>query len=93
VILRLTNSCLKFDISSYLRDTASYESRPVITYTGEAPVLSIAPKPDTAKQWQVRQQVLTEMQNEVDTFELVEAGDVQRDQYDPVSGADDEWNY
>lgn len=62
-------------------------------HNGEAPVLSIAPKPDTVKEWQVRQQVLAEMRNEVDTFELVEAGDLQRDQDDPVSGADDEWNY
>lgn len=59
-------------------------------HSGEAPVISITPKPNTAKQWQVRQQVLAEMRNEVDTFELVEAGDVQRDLYDPASGADDE---
>jgi hypothetical protein len=58
--------------------------------SGEAPVLSIAPKPDTAKQWQARQQILAEMRNEVDTFGLIEAGDVQQD---VDSAADDDWNY
>lgn len=53
-------------------------------------MLAIAPKPDTAKQWQVRQQVLAEMRNEVDTFGLIETGDVQQN-VEPA--ADDDWNY
>jgi hypothetical protein len=40
--------------------------------SGESPRLSIAPKPDTAGQWQARQQILAEMRNEVDTFGLIE---------------------
>lgn len=42
--------------------------------SGECPTLSIALKPDTAGQWQVRQQILAEMRNEVDTFGLIEGG-------------------
>jgi hypothetical protein len=44
--------------------------------SGEAPALSIAPKPPTAHEWQVRQQVIAEMRNEADTFGLIESGDV-----------------
>jgi hypothetical protein len=54
---------------------------------GDAPQLLIAPKPDTAHEWQVRQQVTAEMRNEVDTFGLIEAGDVGDTQ------DDEEWDY
>lgn len=60
--------------------------------SGDDPKLSIAPKPDTARQWQVRQQIIAEMRNEADTFGLIEAGDV-------VSGtsgeetSDLDWDY
>jgi hypothetical protein len=57
--------------------------------SGEAPMLSIAPKPDTVHQWRVRQQVVAEMRNEVDTFALIETGEIEEH---PVS-ADDDWNY
>lgn len=40
--------------------------------SGELPTLSVAPKPDTAGQWQARQRILAEMRNEVDTFGLLE---------------------
>jgi hypothetical protein len=58
--------------------------------SGEAPTLALAPKPDTMAECQVRQQVVAEMRNEVDTFGLVETGDVQED---AESAVDDEWNY
>ena len=61
--------------------------------SGDAPTLCIAPKPDTAKEWRIRQQVLAEMRNEVDTFGLIEAGIGQDDQEDALSATDDEWNY
>lgn len=39
-------------------------------------MLSLAPKPDTSRQWQVHQQILAEMQNEMDIFQLVESGNM-----------------
>ena len=57
---------------------------------GEAPTLSLAPKPDTLREWQVKQQVLAGIRNEVDTFGLVEAG---VEQEDGESATDQEWNY
>lgn len=44
--------------------------------SGEQPILSLVPKPDTSKEWQVRQQIIAEMRNEADRFGLVEAYDV-----------------
>jgi hypothetical protein len=60
--------------------------------SGEAPTLSIAPKPDTAREWQVRQQIIAEMRNEVDTFGLIEGGDLLGEQ-DGSETSDDDWNY
>jgi hypothetical protein len=60
--------------------------------SGEGPTLSIAPKPDTAGQWQVRQRILAEMRNEVDTFGLIEGGHP----VDAETGSettDSEWAY
>jgi hypothetical protein len=57
--------------------------------SGEAPTLSIAPKPDTAGQWQ---RILAEMRNEVDTFGLIEGGHLA----DTETGSettDSEWAY
>ena len=36
--------------------------------------LSLAPKLNTSKEWQARQQVVAEMRNEVDTFGLIKTG-------------------
>ncbi len=41
----------------------------------EVPILSLASKPDTRHQWQVRQQIIAEMRNEADTFGLIETGE------------------
>lgn len=60
--------------------------------SGEAPQLSVAPKPDTAGEWQVRQRIIAEMRNEVDTFGLIEAGDLP-DDLGGSGTSDDEWNY
>ena len=60
--------------------------------SGEAPALSIAPKPDTARQWQVRQQIIAEMRNEVDTFGLIEAGDLP-DNEQGSETSDEDWDY
>lgn len=60
--------------------------------SGEAPTFSIAPKPDTAREWQVRQQIIAEMRNEVDTFGLIEAGNLQGEQ-EGSETSDDDWNY
>jgi len=57
--------------------------------SGDAPELLVAPKPDTAHEWQVRQQVMAEMRNEVDTFGLIEAGDVGDNQ----DAYDEDWDY
>jgi hypothetical protein len=46
---------------------------------GEAPTLSLAPKPDILREWQVKQQVLAEIRNKIDIFGLVEAGVEQKD--------------
>lgn len=43
---------------------------------GRNPQLSIAPKPETANEWRVRQQIIAEMNNEVDTFGLIETGEL-----------------
>ena len=60
--------------------------------SGEAPQLSIAPKPDTFAQWRIRQEIIAEMRNEVDTFRLIETGDLACD--DDHSGTSDEdWDY
>lgn len=70
--------------------------------SGAAPILSLAPKLDTARQWQVRQQVIGEMRNEADTFGLVETGmDKQEDLHEEESlqdgensdTADGDWDY
>ena len=61
-----------------------------------APVLSIAPRPDTAQQWQARQQIIAEMRNEVDTFGLLEAGDLEdepEDEREDEETSDDDWDY
>lgn len=39
-------------------------------------MLFLAPKPNTSRQWQVHQQTLAEMQNKMDTFQLVESGNM-----------------
>jgi hypothetical protein len=56
--------------------------------SGKLPLLSIAPRPDTAQQWQARQQIIAEMRNEVDTFRLLEAGLVEDEE-----SSDDDWDY
>jgi hypothetical protein len=61
-----------------------------------APVLSIAPRPDTAQQWQARQQIIAEMRNEVDTFGLLEAGyleDEPENEREDDETSDDDWDY
>jgi hypothetical protein len=55
--------------------------------SGEAPELAIAPKPDNRTVWQARQEVVTEIRNEADTFRLVEGGDVDSDE------EDENWDY
>lgn len=64
--------------------------------SGAAPILSLAPKPDTANQWQVRQQIITEMRNEVDTFGLIETGIDSKERLHSEEGsetADEDWDY
>ena len=59
-------------------------------------MLSIAPRPDTAQQWQARQQIIAEMRNEVDTFGLLEAGDLEdepEDERENEETSDDDWDY
>ena len=60
--------------------------------SSEAPALSIAPKPATVHEWQVRQQVLAEMRNEVDTFGIIEAGNAAVNQEDGNT-SDEDWDY
>jgi hypothetical protein len=60
--------------------------------SGEAPILSIAPKPDTAAQWQARQQIIAEMRNEVDTFRLIEGGDLDGEE-EGSETSDEDWDY
>jgi hypothetical protein len=60
--------------------------------SGEFPALAIAPKPDTALQWQARQQIISEMRNEVDTFGLIEAGDLLGTEEDSET-SDSDWDY
>jgi|SRR5450432_155063 hypothetical protein len=60
--------------------------------SGVTPFLSIAPRPDTAQQWQARQQIITEMRNEVDTFGLLEAGCLE-DKPEDEETSDDDWDY
>jgi hypothetical protein len=57
--------------------------------SGEAPALSVAPKPSTAYEWRARQQVIAEMRNEVDTFGLIEAGDVEGSEGDGNASDED----
>lgn len=47
--------------------------------SGENPILRIASKPDNRSLWEARQLVVDEIRNEVDTFGLVEGGDIERD--------------
>ena len=54
----------------------------------EVLLLSIIPRPDTAQQWQARQQIITEMRNEVNTFGLLEAGLVEDEET-----SDNDWDY
>lgn len=64
--------------------------------SGAVPILSLAPKPDTANQWQVRQQIIAEMRNEADTFGLIETGiDGEEDLYseEDSESADEDWDY
>lgn len=42
--------------------------------SGTLPQLSIAPKPETLREWRIRQRVIAEIDNEVDTFGLIETG-------------------
>jgi len=55
---------------------------------GEAPELAIASKPDNRALWQARQEVIAEMRNEVDTFRLIEGGDLNSDDEE-----DGDWDY
>jgi len=65
--------------------------------SGVAPALSIAPRPNTAQQWQARQQIIAEMRNEVDTFGLrLEAGYLEDEAESEREGeetSDDDGNY
>jgi hypothetical protein len=64
--------------------------------SGVAPALSIAPRPDTAQQWQARQQIIAEMRNEVDTFGLLEAGYFENEaenEREDEGTSDDDWDY
>lgn len=56
--------------------------------SGELPELAIAPKPDRRELWQARQEIVEEMRNEVDTFRLVEGGDL-----DSEDRSDVDWDY
>ncbi len=60
--------------------------------SGETPTLSIAPKPPTMQEWRVRQQVIAEMRNEVDTYGLIEAGDLPDDE-EGLETSDEDWDY
>jgi hypothetical protein len=60
--------------------------------SGEGPTLSIAPKPDPAGQWVARQRILAEMRNEVDTFGLIEGGQLtDAEEGSETTGSD--WDY
>lgn len=64
--------------------------------SGAVLILSLAPKPDTAAQWQVRQQIIAEMRNEVDTFGLIETGiDSNEGLYNEegLETVDEDWDY
>ena len=64
--------------------------------SGTTPLLSLAPKPDTSKQWQIRQEIIAEMRNEVNTFELIETGDALDQEIDIENGevtSDEDWDY
>jgi hypothetical protein len=56
--------------------------------SGELPELAIAPKPDNRALWEARQEVIAELRNKVDTFQLVEGGEVNSDDEDDV-----DWGY
>lgn len=55
--------------------------------SGENPVLELAPKPENRADWEARQQVVNEIRNEVDTFGLVEGGNLESEEDDT------DWNY
>ena len=64
--------------------------------SGTAPLLSLAPKPDTSKQWQIRQEIIAEMRNEADTFGLIETGEVLDQEINIENGevtSDEDWDY
>jgi hypothetical protein len=66
---------------------ASYESRPVIIYTAARCLYFLLPLSQMLQRnGGFDSRFLAEMRNEVDTFELVEAGDVQCGQDDPGIG-------
>ena len=52
--------------------------------SGEVPMLSLAPNPKTSRQWQTQQQIIAEMRNEANTFELIEIGDIGGETNQPV---------
>lgn len=52
--------------------------------SGEVLMLSLAPNPKTSRQWQTQQQIITEIRNEANTFELIETGDIGDETNQPV---------
>lgn len=59
-------------------------------------MLSLVPKPDTAAQWRVRQQIIAEMHNEIDTFGVIETGMDEEESVHSNEGqetTDDDWNF
>lgn len=59
-------------------------------------MLFLAPKPNTAAQWRVRQQIIAEMRNEVDTFGIIETGIDRKEGVHSDDGqetTDNDWNY
>jgi len=84
------SSFLRHGISLFLGGIANSESR--LESTSKAVrSLSIAPKPATVHEWQVRQQVLAEMRNEVDTFGIIEAGNAA-DNWEDGNTSDEDWD-
>ena len=69
----LVSFSLEFAIFLFLPGTANYVSRLEIILRVMQPQYSRwLQKPNTAKQWQVRQRVIAERRNEADTFGLIE---------------------
>jgi hypothetical protein len=58
----------------------------------EAFMLAVAPRPDKAHEWQVRQQIFAEMRNEVNTFGLIKAGDLGGGE-SGENTSDKDWDY